>query len=424
MQVHLATQFTRAPAQQWLRQGSRHLACVLGAPRRAALHPSRWLRSASASSSSADGEAQQPPAPLRSGEVHLFWLTPADVMVCPLLLLACSSEPLRLLALALTSQAHSPSLLDTYRLVLSPAELAHVDAAGAAADVCTERLLSRSLARLVLARYCRQPAQVSFSRPAVAFRPHTHLTLTSRCQALRLRSNAHGKPFVEGHPGVHFSVAHAPGALLCAVSCDGDVGVDVELQGRTQGRSASSLARLAARYFSAEEQAQLAAQPDEAAQRARFLELWTLKEAYVKALGRGIAAAPLSGFSVSLAPDLSAAQQHVRRIHLAHGAHASPDMYTRASTHAEVDRHAPVCSWHFQLLRLLHADQATGPHVAAVCSPCAALDAAPVLRCWRVLPTVRDVAVEPGAPADGGTPLQLLAQGLAPVRQHGDGGAA
>jgi phosphopantetheinyl transferase (holo-ACP synthase) len=226
-------------------------------------------------------------------------------------------------------------------------------------------------------------------------------------------SNAHGKPFVEGHPGVHFSVAHAPGALLCAVSGDGDVGVDVELQGRTQDRAFSSLARLARRYFSAAEQAELAGLPGEGAQRARFLELWTLKEAYVKALGRGIAAAPLSGFSVSLVPGQDMAQPHVRRIRLDHGAHASPDMYTRAATHAEAGGHAPVHSWHFQLL-LLHGDTQAGPHVAAVCCPCAAPDAAPLLRCWRVLPGVRDVAIEAGI--GGEAPLQLLAQGLAPVR--------
>ena len=226
-------------------------------------------------------------------------------------------------------------------------------------------------------------------------------------------STAHGKPFVEGHPGVHFSVAHSPGALLCAVSGDGDVGVDVELQERTRERAFSSLARLARRYFSATEQAELAGLPDETAQRARFLELWTLKEAYVKALGRGIAAAPLSGFSVSLAPGEDSAQPHIRRIHLAHGAHASPDMYTCAATHTEAGGPAPVLSWHFQLL-LLNGDRDAGPHVAAVCCPCVEPEATPLLRCWRVLPSVRDVAIEPGT--GEGAQLQLLAQGLAPVR--------
>ena len=40
---------------------------------------------------------------------------------------------------------------------------------------------------------------------------------------------------------------------------------------------------------------------DEAERARRFVRLWTLKEAYVKAVGRGIGARPgLQGFTVSL----------------------------------------------------------------------------------------------------------------------------
>ncbi|GAQ92518.1 Holo-ACP synthase [Klebsormidium nitens] len=38
------------------------------------------------------------------------------------------------------------------------------------------------------------------------------------------------------------------------------------------------------------------------ARHSRFVELWTLKESFVKAIGKGIAAAPLSGFSFDLRP--------------------------------------------------------------------------------------------------------------------------
>jgi 4'-phosphopantetheinyl transferase len=59
------------------------------------------------------------------------------------------------------------------------------------------------------------------------------------------------------------------------------VGVDVEKLGRV------SLA-VAERHFSAAESAQLRALPPEAQPR-RFVQLWTLKEAYLKAVGIGLA---------------------------------------------------------------------------------------------------------------------------------------
>jgi 4'-phosphopantetheinyl transferase len=59
------------------------------------------------------------------------------------------------------------------------------------------------------------------------------------------------------------------------------VGVDVEKVGR------APLA-VAGRYFSAAEAQQLRALPPEA-QARRFVRLWTLKEAYLKAIGSGLA---------------------------------------------------------------------------------------------------------------------------------------
>ena len=58
-----------------------------------------------------------------------------------------------------------------------------------------------------------------------------------------------------------------------------EIGIDVET-----GRLPSSLAELANRYFTAAEGAWLAADPE-----PRFRMLWVLKEAYLKALGLGLA---------------------------------------------------------------------------------------------------------------------------------------
>ena len=82
-------------------------------------------------------------------------------------------------------------------------------------------------------------------------------------------------------PGLHFNIAHTDGVVVMAVCRHAGVGVDVEKLGR------APLA-VAERYFSPAEAAQLRALPSDAQPR-RFLQLWTLKEAYLKAIGTGLA---------------------------------------------------------------------------------------------------------------------------------------
>ena len=101
--------------------------------------------------------------------------------------------------------------------------------------------------------------------------------------ALRFATEAHGKPTLvyPKVPHLFFNLSHTRAISLCAVApCA--VGVDVELTTRTVG------ADLAQRYFAAAEVQALQALP-EAARQARFFTLWTLKEAYLKATGVGLA---------------------------------------------------------------------------------------------------------------------------------------
>jgi 4'-phosphopantetheinyl transferase len=101
-----------------------------------------------------------------------------------------------------------------------------------------------------------------------------------------------GKPFIvsaSGAPTLAFNVSHTHGFVACAIAAGGEVGIDVESVDRaTDGQ------RIAARYFSKAESDWLDA--CDARERAiRFIELWTLKEACVKAVGRGLSQ-PLNGF--------------------------------------------------------------------------------------------------------------------------------
>lgn len=93
---------------------------------------------------------------------------------------------------------------------------------------------------------------------------------------------AHGKPFLVGRGAAApaFSLSHTRGMVTCAVAPpEVAVGVDVEANQRDL-----DAARLAKRFFAAAEVAALATLP-ERARRERFYDLWTVKEAVVKAVG-------------------------------------------------------------------------------------------------------------------------------------------
>lgn len=94
--------------------------------------------------------------------------------------------------------------------------------------------------------------------------------------------DAFGKPHLPDGPC--FNLSHAGDYAVLAVS-DQEVGVDVE-----RWRKADTAA-LAKRFYHPEEQAHLSAAVDPV---ERFFTIWSLKESYMKALGRGFAVSPTS----------------------------------------------------------------------------------------------------------------------------------
>ena len=110
--------------------------------------------------------------------------------------------------------------------------------------------------------------------------------------AVAFSRGAHGKPFLQ-EGTLHFNVSHSHEMALYAIARNREVGIDVEWP-----RPQVAHEQIAARFFSLEEQEALAQVPDEARQ-AAFYNIWTRKEAYVKARGDGIAAG-LGTFAVSL----------------------------------------------------------------------------------------------------------------------------
>jgi 4'-phosphopantetheinyl transferase len=122
-----------------------------------------------------------------------------------------------------------------------------------------EYLVTRGLARGVLATYVdRPPRELSF-------------VLTE-----------HGRPLLEDSADVRFNLTNTVELVACAVSRGREVGVDAEPLAR-----ADDILEIATTVFTDGERQGLATL-SLPARRRRAVELWTLKEAYMKARGLGM----------------------------------------------------------------------------------------------------------------------------------------
>jgi len=141
-------------------------------------------------------------------------------------------------------------------------------------------IVSRGLLRTILSRYLgMEPSQLQFyygahNKPALA--------ATSSSSTLQ------------------FNLSHSHELALYAVTCDREIGIDLE-----HIRPISNTEQIAQRFFSDREYAVLCTLPQSQKQ-AAFFNCWTRKEAYIKATGRGLSL-PLNQFEVSLTPGEPAA---------------------------------------------------------------------------------------------------------------------
>lgn len=112
----------------------------------------------------------------------------------------------------------------------------------------------------------------------------------------RFSIGSHGKPEVlvpSGNPRLRVNISHTRGLAAVALVVEHDIGIDVEWLDRQP-----HVDELAERMFAEQERQQLAAIPD-AERTEAFLRFWTLKEAYVKAIGKGLSQ-PLDAFFFEL----------------------------------------------------------------------------------------------------------------------------
>ncbi|GIU16660.1 MULTISPECIES: 4'-phosphopantetheinyl transferase superfamily protein [unclassified Shewanella] len=110
----------------------------------------------------------------------------------------------------------------------------------------------------------------------------------------RFKYGEKGKPRLSDEQflqtGLHFNLSHSGDWLVVGIcELQGlaahslEFGVDIE-----RCRSSTNIHSILSHYFSEPEQAALLALPQEL-QRARFFDLWALKESYIKAKGSGLA---------------------------------------------------------------------------------------------------------------------------------------
>lgn len=118
------------------------------------------------------------------------------------------------------------------------------------------------------------------------------------CPASRLDFSAdpNGRPLLTrpAGTGAAFSLSHTRGLVACAVAAYGRIGIDVERVDRRVDVHAIARSRFAAAEAAALERCAPAERT------ARFCELWTLKEAAMKATGLGLGL-PLDAFAFDVA---------------------------------------------------------------------------------------------------------------------------
>ncbi|MBV8833512.1 MAG: 4'-phosphopantetheinyl transferase superfamily protein [Acidobacteriaceae bacterium] len=108
-----------------------------------------------------------------------------------------------------------------------------------------------------------------------------------------------GKPALAQFPRLRFSLSHSEALAAFAITADCEVGIDLEYV-----KCVPDAARVASSFFCPAEQSELARIPKHSFLQA-FYTTWVRKEAYVKAVGAGLAIS-LDSFRVSLLPDAPA----------------------------------------------------------------------------------------------------------------------
>lgn len=157
-----------------------------------------------------------------------------------------------------------------YLSILSPREKEQMDRFVFDKDK-TQHLITRALVRTVLSHYCPAIAPMEWS----------------------FCSSKYGKPRIveqQNRLGFSFNLSHTKGLIVLALATDLELGIDVEYV--DPSRNWPGIAK----YSFSQAEVDYIQSSEETRQLSAFYEIWTMKEAYLKATGEGLSV-PLDGFS-------------------------------------------------------------------------------------------------------------------------------
>lgn len=115
-------------------------------------------------------------------------------------------------------------------------------------------------------------------------------TMSCSPEEIKLEYNDFGKPLISGDTPCYFNVSHSGEWVVCAVDKD-EIGIDIEQKDDID-------IEIARRFFTCREYRYILG-GDPVTRMDRFYEIWTFKESYIKAVGKGLSI-PLQSFEIEI----------------------------------------------------------------------------------------------------------------------------
>lgn len=165
------------------------------------------------------------------------------------------------------------------RLQLGPVVIVHQLEAIPAELLIQYRKVLNKVEHIRANRYLRAQDRETFVLARSLLRQILAVILDCQPETLSFSFNAWGKPFVDG-VDINFNLSHSNNAVAIALSWDDELGVDIEQQ-QSRQFSIEFLTRCCTSR-------ELKLLKDSATPEADFYALWTLKEAALKAAGKGL----------------------------------------------------------------------------------------------------------------------------------------
>lgn len=107
---------------------------------------------------------------------------------------------------------------------------------------------------------------------------------------IKFSVNKYGKPHLDDNPNFHFNISHSNNKIVCVTS-DNRVGIDVQ-------HIVPICLDLARKFFTNQEYLQLISKYPYHKRLEAFYDIWTLKESFIKAVGKGLHI-PLNTFNLA-----------------------------------------------------------------------------------------------------------------------------